>query len=270
MNLSINNSAKMTEIVFEKRNKNYGAYLIRQDYDSTLLKSLFTVLGLMLILFGSSYLYNKTHRYEDTVKAIILDDPKLDPVIYETAIDMTPLKEVIPNKQEAAIAPKNVIGTIIKDDVKKNTELVNIENSVSGNGSDNAKGNSVDGSETSTITTVSTETITSTTPNTEFIVVEDMPEFEGGTKGLMMYFSRNIVYPTVAREIGQEGTVYVSFVVNENGNAENPKIIKGIGYGCDEEVIRVIQKMPRWKKVGKQNGKAVKVRFNIPVSFKLK
>lgn len=269
MNLSINNSAKMTEIVFEKRNKNYGAYLIRQDYDNTLLKSLFTVLGLLLLLFGSTYLYNKTHHYEETMKAIILDDPKLNPAIYETTIDMTPLKEVIKSKQEATIAPKSIIGTIIKDDAKTSNEPIKIDNPVSGNGSNNAIGNSVNGSETSTITTVTSETIAATSSNTEFIVVEDMPEFEGGTKGLMMYFSRNIVYPTVAREIGQEGTVYVSFVVNENGDAENPKIIKGIGYGCDEEVIRVIQKMPRWKKVGKQNGKAVKVRFNVPVSFKL-
>ncbi len=81
---------------------------------------------------------------------------------------------------------------------------------------------------------------------------------------------QNIVYPDFAREIGKEGTVHVSFVVNEVGNVEGVKVLKGIGYGCDEEVVRVIGKMPRWKKVGKNGGHPVKVRFTIPVSFRIK
>ena len=105
---------------------------------------------------------------------------------------------------------------------------------------------------------------------TEYVVVEEMPEFEGGTAGLMRYVGQNIVYPSLAREVGKEGTVYVSFVVNETGNIEGAKIMRGIGFGCDEEVVRVINKMPRWKKVGKQGGHPVKVRYNIPVSFKLR
>ena len=96
-----------------------------------------------------------------------------------------------------------------------------------------------------------------------------MPEFDGGVAGLMRYVGQNIIYPPVAREIGKEGTVYVSFVVNEMGNVENVKVMRGIGFGCDEEVVRVIGKMPRWKKVGKNAGHPVKVRYNIPVKFKL-
>ena len=62
----------------------------------------------------------------------------------------------------------------------------------------------------------------------------------GGVAGLMRYIGQNVVYPPVAREIGKEGTVYVSFVVNEVGSVENVKVVRGIGYGCDEEVLRVI------------------------------
>ena len=97
-----------------------------------------------------------------------------------------------------------------------------------------------------------------------------MPEYNLIPNGVLIYVSSNIVYPALAREIGREGVVHVSFVVNQFGVVEGVKILKGIGYGCDEEVLRVINKMPVWKKPGKNNGKAVKVRYNIPVSFKLR
>ncbi len=85
---------------------------------------------------------------------------------------------------------------------------------------------------------------------------------------IQSYFSNNIVYPEIARKVGIEGTVFVSFWISKDGRVRAPKILKGIGYGCDEEAIRVIKEMPRWKP-GKNGGKPVKVRLNIPVVFKL-
>ena len=99
-------------------------------------------------------------------------------------------------------------------------------------------------------------------------IVEQMPEFPGGQIGLSKFLSNNIKYPDYARESGIQGNVYVTFVVKTDGSISNIKILRGIGGGCDEEVIRVIKKMPNWKP-GKQDGKNVNVQFNLPVNFRL-
>jgi protein TonB len=94
-----------------------------------------------------------------------------------------------------------------------------------------------------------------------------MPEFPGGMPALMEYLGRNIEYPTKARKEDIQGKVVVKFVVCENGALCNEEVIRSIGGGCDEEVIRAVKAMPNWKP-GKQNGKAVKVYYTLPVTFK--
>ncbi|MEJ0030195.1 MAG: energy transducer TonB [Bacteroidota bacterium] len=106
------------------------------------------------------------------------------------------------------------------------------------------------------------------TPNKVYMVVEQQPEFPGGLAAMMKFLQSNIKYPSQARRMGTEGSVFVEFVVDQQGNIGAPRVIKGIGAGCDEEAVRVIQKMPPWKP-GKQNGKAVRVRFVLPVKFML-
>ncbi|MDD3637923.1 MAG: energy transducer TonB [Bacteroidales bacterium] len=101
-----------------------------------------------------------------------------------------------------------------------------------------------------------------------FLVVEDQPEFPGGEAALMTYFANNIRYPSGARELGIQGTVYVSFVVEPDGSVSQIEVLRGIGGGCDEEAVRVVQNMPLWKP-GKQRNIPVRVRFNLPVRFKL-
>ncbi|HOI32089.1 MAG: energy transducer TonB [Bacteroidales bacterium] len=101
-----------------------------------------------------------------------------------------------------------------------------------------------------------------------FLVVEDQPEFPGGEAALMAYFANNIRYPSGARELGIQGTVYVSFVVEPDGSVSQIEVLRGIGGGCDEEAVRVVQNMPLWKP-GKQRNIPVRVRFNLPVRFKL-
>lgn len=101
---------------------------------------------------------------------------------------------------------------------------------------------------------------------TIFMVVESMPQFPGGEEKLNKYLGANIKYPQMAKESGIQGTVYVTFVVEGNGSVTNTRILRGIGGGCDEEAIRVVQGMPRWT-AGKQRGKPVRVQFNLPVKF---
>lgn len=269
MNILGNNASKLNDIIFENRNKNYGAYAIRSAYNDSLKKSILCLVGLVTLLFGSVVIRNRINASSGIESPIVFDDPLIKPFNYTTTlVEMKPLV-IEPNKNAGATAPKGTIGTVINENAVE-TNSVNINNPVSGVGTETATGTSPVGPETSTVTSIHVESAPVVTTIETVVVAEEMPEFEGGVAGLMRYVSQNIVYPLIAREIGKEGTVYVSFVVNEIGIVENVKVMRGIGYGCDEEVVRVVGKMPRWKKAGKNAGHPVKVRFNIPVSFKLK
>ncbi|MES2761830.1 MAG: energy transducer TonB [Bacteroidota bacterium] len=269
MNILGNNTSKLNEVIFENRNKSYGAYAIRQSYNDSLFKSLMCLSSMVILLFGSVYVYNKMDGASEIEKITLFDDPAIDPELYVTKVDITPPSEPVQNSA-AAVAPAGTIGTTITDEEPLTTTPVNLENPISGTGSATATGVSATGTETSTVTTISIAATPEVEPSEIVVVADEMPEFEGGTAGLMRYVGQNVIYPSVAREIGIEGVVYVSFVVNETGNVEGAKVLRGIGHGCDEEVIRVISKMPRWKKAGKNAGHAVKVRYNIPVSFKFR
>lgn len=99
-----------------------------------------------------------------------------------------------------------------------------------------------------------------------FTVVEVMPEYPGGVNEMMKFLAENIKYPTAAKENGVSGKVYVSFIVEKDGLISDITILRGIGAGCDEEAIRVIKMMPKWKP-GTQRGQAVRVQYNVPIKF---
>ncbi|MDD2964108.1 MAG: energy transducer TonB [Bacteroidales bacterium] len=101
-----------------------------------------------------------------------------------------------------------------------------------------------------------------------FQIVEEMPSFPGGDSARFAYLRNNINYPQTAREGRIQGTIYVTFVVERDGSITDIKILRGIGGGCDEEVIRLISMMPRWNP-GRQRGKPVRVQFNMPIKYVL-
>ena len=101
-----------------------------------------------------------------------------------------------------------------------------------------------------------------------FKIVEEMPSFPGGEQKLMEFVGKNIKYPQIARETGIQGRVFVNFVVEPDGSVSNVSVLRGIGGGCDEEAMRVVKNMPKWKP-GKQRGKPVRVQYMLPVNFKL-
>ena len=101
-----------------------------------------------------------------------------------------------------------------------------------------------------------------------FKVVEEMPEFPGGAAKMMEFIQKNIKYPMMARESDIPGRVFVTFVVEPDGTITNVTVMRGIGGGCDEEALRVVQSMPNWKP-GKQRGSAVRCSFTVPIIFKL-
>ena len=102
-----------------------------------------------------------------------------------------------------------------------------------------------------------------------FQIVEENPEFPGGESALYKYLNDNLKYPTVARENGITGKVYIKFVVEKDGSISRAMIRKDIGGGCGAEALRVVNAMPRWKP-GKQRGKAVRSEFTLPVSIELR
>ncbi|MGP1420610.1 MAG: energy transducer TonB [Tannerella sp.] len=101
-----------------------------------------------------------------------------------------------------------------------------------------------------------------------FMVVEEMPEFPGGQAALMSFIAKSIKYPVVAQENGIQGRVTCSFVVNKDGSIVDAEVVRGIDPSLDKEALRVINTMPKWKP-GKQRGKPVRVKFTVPINFRL-
>lgn len=101
-----------------------------------------------------------------------------------------------------------------------------------------------------------------------FLSVEENPEFPGGPAKLLEYVQKNLKYPMMARESDIQGRVFVGFVVEKDGSISNVKVLRGIGGGCDEEAVRVVQSLPKFKP-GKQRGNPVRVQYTLPIVFKL-
>ncbi len=105
-------------------------------------------------------------------------------------------------------------------------------------------------------------------PNEPLMLVEQMPEFPGGQEAMFAYIGKELKYPKEAIDRGIEGAVFIQFVVERDGSIGEVKVLRGIGGGCDEEAVRVVQGMPKWSP-GKQSGKEVRTRFNLPIRYKL-
>ena len=101
-----------------------------------------------------------------------------------------------------------------------------------------------------------------------FMVVEDQPEFPGGTAALLEYLRKNIKYPAICRENNIQGRVLVTFIVNKDGAIVEPEVVKSVNPSLDKEALRVISTMPNWKP-GSQRGKPVRVKYTVPVNFRL-
>ena len=108
--------------------------------------------------------------------------------------------------------------------------------------------------------------------NSDFVdvytIVEQMPAFPGGEEKLIEFVSKNVEYPQEAKEEGVQGRVFVGFVVEKDGSVGDVKLLRGIGHGCDEEAVRVVKMLPKWKP-GMHNGEFVRVSYQIPINFKL-
>lgn len=256
---TVNNN--LDEIVFANRNKTYGAYQIRKQYNNSVAKALAVVLGALLLIFFLSVFY--TPPKPAVIKAAF------DKVVEFTE---TYIEVELPLEQPAASAGSASSSTsgnmVITADHKVVQQITTTASTATGlathmGGTAGANTNLLGGAG------LLPGKINWSGPAKGKSVLETaevMPVFDDGNGGLAEYLQQQISYPRVAIENNVSGIVMVVFEVNENGAVENVMVENGIGFGCDEEAYRVVSNMPKWKP-GMQNGQPVTVRLRLPISF---
>ncbi|HRD38983.1 MAG TPA: TonB family protein [Bacteroidia bacterium] len=267
MKITFNNAQKMNDIIFANRNKEYGAYALRSAYNATLIKVLSYVVSTVFLLSAGIYIANR--NVKEKISVYVGTNDTTFTIPYDGTPPEPENKQPEPPTKKAPVAILSTeLSTNISDTVRHEQNGVtnnNINPIGDPKGDPNANNLSGTGTETA-VTNVVPDVIEQPTA---FPVQE--PEFEGGFNALRAFLASNIVYPELAKDAGVGGTVHVTFIINEKGEIESSKLLKGIGYGCDEEAVRVVNKIPKFKKPGKNAaGKPVKVIYNIPIAFKLK
>lgn len=268
------------DLVFADRNKNYGAYDLRAKSSSIMTRALFVAGGLFLLLCFSPLIYAKFFPKDviadgvgkvieitppDLIRQMKKDEPKpekkpepakADPVKVKTIA--LPSQVVVVNKTELPPPPTvddiklAVISDKTQDGIVAPAAVLNTTKG-DGEGSGVAK----DGTGTAEDTNIYSN-----------MGVDEYPEFTGGAKAWSKYMERNLRYPYQAQDANIQGKVFVSFVVERDGSVSDVKVLRGLGFGCDEEAMKVIKKSPLWKP-GRNKGVPVRVRYNMAINFQI-
>lgn len=269
-------SRDWTEMVFEGRNKEYGAYRLRKNAGKRNLYSLITIFIAALAIWGGislvKFVESRTKSVAQTSVAELstLNQPKKKAEVKQQQKVKLEQPEKVVERVKSSV--KFTAPVIKKDDevkpedeLKTQEELMNTKTAI---GALDVKGNDDANGEVLKLK----EAVAQPEPKPEvekvFDVVEQMPSFPGGPSALMEWLSNNVKYPVVAQENGVQGRVVVSFVVERDGSITDVKVVRGVDPSLDKEASRVVRAMPRWIP-GKQNGSAVRVKYNVPVAFRL-
>jgi periplasmic protein TonB len=275
----INNQLKtLDEMVFANRNKEYGAYFLRKNYSSYLTRAALIGVGFALTLFMGAWGYNKYilpawNKANEEKVEIDLSKLKQEEVPEEKP-DIPPPPPEAPPPPPPEVKQIKFLPPVPKRDEEVVIEeppppIEETEKAVISN-------KTVEGDDVVNDFTppppppAITKPVELEKPAEEeiFTAVEQSPEFPGGTREMYKYLRENIKYPSAAQRANVSGKVFVKFVVERDGSIGNVDVMKGIGFGCDEEAIRVIKSMPKWNP-GKQNGKSVRVFYTMPVVYTL-
>ncbi|HEY8400220.1 MAG TPA: TonB family protein [Cytophagaceae bacterium] len=262
----MNSKPNFDNIVFEDRNKAYGAFYLRKYYKNSIfngfvIASLIFTAGLSFPLIYTKFIDNEVKKEESKVIVV-------DMVNIEEPIPLPPEPEEIkvPEKAPEVATAKNLELEVKPD------EQVQIEEIPPTDEEMKDKQSGTENKEGSDIIEVPKEVEPAPVIKDEAPKIEtwapQMPEFPGGPSELLKFFSEYLEYTPRAEAEGIEGTVRVSFVVNVDGSISDVKIVKGLGYGLDEQVLKAFAKMPKWKPAQK-GGKAVPLRMVSPVVFTL-
>ncbi len=248
----------LDDIIFENRNKDYGAYVLRKNYNKNMMSAIIIAIVIFLFLVSVPILAN----YFNKGKTVITN---VDPtVILNTKPIEKPIEKLPEVPAEKKKLPVFKVPIVVDTDEDIPDDLSDLAEKAQNTSPNDTLAGSVDIPDEKPKPSVIDDDYDTPPPT----VVEEMPEFPGGEAARIKFLSENIKYPQIAREIGVQGPVFVTFVVEKNGRITGVKILRGIGSGCDEEALRVISSMPDWKP-GRQNGKEVRVQLNMPISFKL-
>lgn len=264
------------DLVFKNRNKAYGAYELRKNNSGTTVRAFFYAAGFFSILVITPWLIHvlsKTNPVAGNNEQIKIIEVNLLSRIKEVKpetkpITKAPSKPILHKSIQYAkmnVVPENQAESDIPTKEQLNEAVISTTNS---NGEESLNLNPIDIQQ---IGPAITGNPTSTNENMELHTldgIENYPEFPGGHSAFTKFLSRNLKYPGIAVEKGIEGKVLISFIIEKNGRLSNIKILRGIGSGCDEEAIRVLEKSPEWKP-GIQNKQKVRVAYTLPINFSL-
>lgn len=268
------------ELIFEGRNQSYGAYKLRRNTPKRNIYSII-VIALLAVLFIGIYVaksaydqYQLTHQKNEQVTELsALNKPEKKAEVKRKDIQIPKEKQEVVQEVKSSIkftAPVIKKDNEVKpeDEMKTQDQLMQTNTAI---GALDVKGNSDNGAVLQVAQRVADEPVKPDKPEVEnkvFDVVEQMPSFPGGNAALMKYLGDNIKYPVVAQENGVQGRVVVSFVVERDGSITDVKVVRSVDPSLDREAVRVVSTMPKWIP-GKQNGSAVRVKYNVPVAFRL-
>ncbi|KIO78813.1 energy transducer TonB [Pedobacter lusitanus] len=257
------------DVVFDKKNKSYGAYMLRRQSDSDTVKALFIAGTLFILLFlspriislikGSSSVEDvQEQKVAVTIQPPPAVDPKTPP---PAAVEPPKAKE-----NTLKFPPPIVVDKVVNEDPPQIKELEVAtpgQKTIVGEPDGEIVVTGPTGEGVKRAAMVEDNTI-----HTEFAALEVQPMFPGGINKFYAYLSKAIRYPAMAQENGVQGKVFMSFIIEKDGSLTDIKVERKLGAGTDEEAIRVLKASPHWLP-GIQNGNKVRVKYNIPISFAL-
>ena len=275
-------SKEWRDIVFADKNKDFGAYVMRQESDKRHNRAFIFLIAGLAALIGIIIVWG---IYSDKMaeKAAIEAKMQAEKMLAAQLEQMEQQEEEEPEPEEQKVeieipeGPQEVLATVqvtqiaIVDDVKN--EVMDMEDQKEDN---TARGVvNQEGSDDADKFQAVQEAVVVKEPEPEkpkeeevFVAVEQQAEFPGGMAALMKWLSNNIRYPEAAQQNDVQGRVIVKFIVEKDGSVSQAQIVKGVDKDLDKEALRVVNKMPKWQ-AGKNNGVAVRSYFTLPVNFRL-
>jgi protein TonB len=247
------------DIVFEDRNKEYGAYKLRKKYNRTVLFALLVGTIIIATAIITPYLNAKAleNRQKRAEREVVVKMENLDTPNETVAPPPPPPPPPADVVQQQKYVPPVVVDSIKPEDM---TQLMT---------ADQAQTEVKNEEVVEVVETVKEEVQQEDPEATPFVVVEEMPMFPGGDAELLKYIALNTQYPEVAKENNIQGRVIVRFCVTSKGGVSQVSILKGVDPELDKEAIRVVNTLPTFKP-GKQGGKPVPVWYMVPITFTLK
>jgi len=263
----------LDDVVFETRNKEYGAYYLRKNYRRYLTRATIIGTALFSLLFGAALAFNKFQAANNEKKVMVILSPTdLDEEIPEEKIE---IPEETPPPPMDEPPPEVAQEKFLPPEPKKDEEVTieeppppaeKLETAVISN-------KTVEGIEAKDVfipppppKEVAVVKVEKPAEEEILMAVEQQPEFPGGINELMKYLHKHVKYPAAAQRAGIGGKVMLQFVVEKDGSVGQVRVVKSVGFGCDEEAVRVVKSMPKWRP-GMQNGRPVRVYYTLPVTY---